>query len=67
MTRLRDRNGDVSERNDPSVSVDDVSQGQDHSDEFGQAPPTPAKGGVVETSQMAVPDPTPESPSVVTT
>ncbi|KAH9980866.1 Vps54-like protein-domain-containing protein [Lactifluus volemus] len=61
------QNGDVSERHDPSAGVDEISQGQGHGDDIGQAPPTPAKDDVVETSQMAVPDPTPESASVVTT
>jgi hypothetical protein len=61
------QNGDVFERHDPSAGVDEISQGQGHGDDIGQAPPTPAKDDVVETSQMAVPDPTPESASVVTT
>jgi hypothetical protein len=47
------QNDDVSERDDPYAGVDDVSQGQGHGDDFAQAPSTPAKDGVVETSQMA--------------
>jgi hypothetical protein len=53
VTRVRDRMMMCPKRDDPYAGVDGVSQGQGHGNDFGQESPTPAKDGVVETSQMA--------------